>query len=76
MTLGCTDIGNKKPEFVAKTQFLYKLVVNEIKKGIRPRGFNGSFNNPESCDFQSEFDLLNKILLPFFLYTFLPVNTF
>ena len=35
MTLGCTDIGNKKPEFVAKTQFLYKLVVNEIKKGIR-----------------------------------------
>ena len=33
MTLGCTDIGNKKPEFVAKTQFLYKLVLMNSKKG-------------------------------------------
>ena len=26
-----------------------------------PRGFNGSVNTPESCDFQKQFDPLNII---------------
>ena len=26
---------------------------------LDPRGFNGSVNIPENCDFQSQFDLLN-----------------
>ena len=31
------------------------------KIGKRPRGFNGSANIPESCDFRSQFDPLNII---------------
>ena len=34
------------------------------------RGFNGSVNIPESCDFRSQFDLLNIICKPFSFYTF------
>ena len=34
------------------------------------RGFNGSFNIQESCDFWSQFDPLNIICYPFFLNTF------
>ena len=40
------------------------------------RGFNGSVNIPESCDFRSQFLLLNIIFQPSFLNTFLPAYTF
>ena len=40
------------------------------------RGFKGSVNVPESCDFQSQFDLLNITFQPFFFQTFLPAYTF
>ena len=38
------------------------------------RGFNGSVNIPESCDFRSQFDLLNIICKPFSFYDFLNEN--
>ena len=33
-TLGCKDTGIKKPEFVAKTQFLYKYAVINIQESF------------------------------------------
>ena len=33
--------------------------IGKISK--RPRGFNGSVNIPETCDFRSQFDSLNII---------------
>ena len=35
------------------------------------RGFNGSVNIPESCDFRSQFDPLSIICKPFFLLYFI-----
>ena len=35
-----------------------------------PRGFNGSVNIPESCDFRSQFDPIDIICEPFLLNTF------
>ena len=35
-----------------------KSVILKLDKWT-PRGFNGSVNIPESCDFQSQFDPLN-----------------
>ena len=32
-----------------------------LYKGLNPRGFNGSVNIPESCDFRSQFGQLNII---------------
>ena len=40
------------------------------------RGFNGSVNIPESCDFRSQFDPLNIIFLPFSWILFLSAYTF
>ena len=44
----------------------YNKLLNYSLKGVsvslnRPRGFNGSVNIPESCDFRSQFDILNII---------------
>ena len=40
------------------------------------RGFNGSVNISENCDFRSQFDPFYIILYPFVLNTFLLANTF
>ena len=42
----------------------------DLKESLE-RGFNGSVNIPESCDFRSQFDPLNIICYPFLLNTFL-----
>ena len=46
------------------------------KDWLNPRGFNGSVNLPESCDFRSHFDLINIICKPFTFYTFLSAYPF
>ena len=43
---------------------------------LQARGFKGSVNIPESCDFQSQFDPLYIFFLPFFGYNFLQTYTF
>ena len=40
------------------------------------RGFNGSVNISESCDFWSQYDPLYIIFYPFFLNTFLSAYIF
>ena len=42
------------------------LILFPFPKPPPPRGFNGSVNILESCDFRSQFDPLNIIFLAFF----------
>ena len=41
----------------------------DLKESLE-RGFNGSVNIPESCDFRSQFDPLNIICSAFFIKYF------
>ena len=64
--------------------FIQKLQKTFLRKGglahyvslgdPGPRGFKDSVNIPESCDLQSQFDLLNITFLPF--SDIMPIYTF